>query len=191
MQRVKMELYDEIMQTSWAIRIIYSCVLREECTLMCVMDGHALFYKCTNISDKCHGLLPELLLLEPEIDKTRRMLPFFVRREHRGFFTAVHCCSEQSKIGTWVLGHSLVRSLVCLHHSLIRLLRPACFACAPRCTHSFARSLRSLPSSWEIEWLDGYFFWVFSILAHSTEARNCDYGGLVDIFMVHFHFSTL
>ena len=50
----------------------------------------------------------------------------------------------------WVLGHSLVRSLVCSHHSLIRLLRTARFARALRCAHSFARSLtHSLPSSWE------------------------------------------
>ena len=24
-----------------------------------------------------------------------------------------------------------------------------------------------------------------------TEGRNCDYGGFIEIFMVHFHFSTL
>ena len=49
-----------------------------------------------------------------------------------------------------VLGHSLLRSLVRSHRSLIRLLRTARFARALRCAHSFARSLtRSLRSSWE------------------------------------------
>ena len=41
-----------------------------------------------------------------------------------------------------VLGHSLVRSLVRSHRSLIRLLRTARFARALRCAHSFARALR-------------------------------------------------
>ena len=49
-----------------------------------------------------------------------------------------------------VLGHSLLRSLVRSHRSLIRLLRTARFARALRCAHSFARSLtHSLRSSWE------------------------------------------
>ena len=49
-----------------------------------------------------------------------------------------------------VLGHSLLRSLVRPHRSLIRLLRTARFAHALRCAHSFARSLtHSFPGSWE------------------------------------------
>merc|ERR1711951_261612 len=49
-----------------------------------------------------------------------------------------------------VLGHSLLRSLVRSHRSLIRLLRTARFARALRCAHLFARSLtHSLQSSWE------------------------------------------
>ena len=40
-----------------------------------------------------------------------------------------------------VLGHSLLRLLFRLHHSLIRLLRTARFARALRCAHSFVRSL--------------------------------------------------
>ena len=49
-----------------------------------------------------------------------------------------------------VLGHSLLRSLVRSHRSLIRLLRTARFARALCCAHSLARSLtRSLRSSWE------------------------------------------
>ena len=43
-----------------------------------------------------------------------------------------------------VLGHSLVRSLVHLHRSLVRLLRPARFARALRCALSFACSLTLL-----------------------------------------------
>ena len=38
-----------------------------------------------------------------------------------------------------VLGHLLVCSLICLHHSLIRLLRTACFARTLRCAHMFTR----------------------------------------------------
>ena len=49
-----------------------------------------------------------------------------------------------------VLGHSLVRSLVHSHRTLIRFLRTARFARALRCAHSFVRSpIHSLPSSWE------------------------------------------
>ena len=55
-----------------------------------------------------------------------------------------HCGLEQQRIKTKVLGHSLVRSLVRSHRSLICLLRPARFACALHCAHSFARSLTSL-----------------------------------------------
>ena len=50
---------------------------------------------------------------------------------------------EQPKIQTAVLGHPLVRS----HRSLVRLLQTARFAHALRC----ARSLRSLPRSWDSE----------------------------------------
>ena len=67
-------------------------------------------------------------------------------------FPPSHCRPEQPKIQTEVLGHSLVHSLVHSHRSLVRLLRPAPFACALRCaTHSLACSLRSLPRSWESE----------------------------------------
>ena len=56
-----------------------------------------------------------------------------------------YCYSEPRKIGTLVLGHSLVRSLIRPHRSLICLLRTARFAHALHCAHSFVRSLaRSL-----------------------------------------------
>ena len=58
--------------------------------------------------------------------------------------TPWHYCLEQPKIQTAVLGHSLVRSLVRSHRSLVRLLRTAR---ALRCAHSFARSLTSLTPS--------------------------------------------
>ena len=52
-----------------------------------------------------------------------------------------------------VLGHSLVRLLVRLHRSLVRLLQTARFAHALRCTHSFACSLDSLTPSLVGKWL--------------------------------------
>ena len=46
-------------------------------------------------------------------------------------------------------------SSIRLHRSLIRLLRPACFARALCCAHLLAHSLaHSMPSSWECEWLN-------------------------------------
>ena len=38
---------------------------------------------------------------------------------------------------------------ICSHHSLVHLLRTACFTHALPCAHFFARSLRSLSSLWE------------------------------------------
>ena len=73
-----------------------------------------------------------------------------------------HYGQKQPRIQTEVLGHSLVRSLVRSHRSLIRLLQTARFAH----TRSLAadgslrsrpplRSLiRSLPRLWDSEWLD-------------------------------------
>ena len=46
----------------------------------------------------------------------------------------LHYGLDQPRIHTEVLGHSLVRSLVCLHYSLIRLLCTTCFARALHCT---------------------------------------------------------
>ena len=54
---------------------------------------------------------------------------------------AKHYGPEQPKIQAKVLGHSLVRLLVCLHSSLLCLLRFACFIRALRCVHSFTRLL--------------------------------------------------
>ena len=54
-------------------------------------------------------------------------------------------------------GHSLLRSLVRSHRSLIRLLRTACFAHALRYAHSFVRSLTySLWGSWG----RGFCLWI-------------------------------
>ena len=61
-----------------------------------------------------------------------------------------HSDSKLLEIGMLVMGHSLIRSLVRSHRSLVRLLRTARFARALRCAHSFARSLtHSLLSSWD------------------------------------------
>ena len=48
---------------------------------------------------------------------------------------------DERVIGTLVMGHSLLRSLVCSHRSLIRLLCTARFARAFRCAHSLAHTL--------------------------------------------------
>ena len=62
------------------------------------------------------------------------------------------------------MGHSLIRSLIPSHRSLIRSLRTAHFDRALRCAHSFARLLtHSLLSSWE----SGIFLSTFqSVLNH-------------------------
>ena len=67
--------------------------------------------------------------------------------ESAGTRELTHCGLEQPRIETEVLGHSLVRSLVRSHRSLVRLLWTARFARALRCAHSFARSLTSLTPS--------------------------------------------
>ena len=59
----------------------------------------------------------------------------------------MHCGLEQPRLQAEVLGHSLVRSLVRSHSSLVRLLRTARFARALCCAHSFACSLTSLTPS--------------------------------------------
>ena len=63
------------------------------------------------------------------------------------FFSPFHYGRKQPRIQTVVLGHSLVRSLVRSHRSLVRLLRTVRFARALRCAHSLARSLTSLTPS--------------------------------------------
>ena len=75
----------------------------------------------------------------------------------------LHYGRKQPRIQTEVLGHSLVRSLVHSHRSLVCLLCTACFACRLRCAHSFACSLtpslaRSLRS---LCYLDGFFIFIF------------------------------
>ena len=58
--------------------------------------------------------------------------------------STVHCGPEQPRIQTALLGHSLVRSLVRSHRSLVRLLQTARFARALRCAHSLAHFAHSL-----------------------------------------------
>ena len=66
------------------------------------------------------------------------------------------------RIQTEVLGHSLVHALICLHHSLVHLLCPACFACALLCANLFARSLTpSLVRECIIWWLSILWFLLF------------------------------
>ena len=77
------------------------------------------------------------------------------------------------------MGHSLVRSLVRSHCSLICLLRTARFACALRCAHSFARSLASLTPSlvgqWMIRWLFCLCFFLFSTIVYTGKC-TCECG---------------
>jgi len=85
-------------------------------------------------------------------------------------FPPLHSDPECLEIATLVMGHSLVRSLVRSHRSLVRLLRTARFARALRCAHSFARSLtHSLPSSWD----SGIFLSYFqSVLDHCALKKD-------------------
>ena len=62
-----------------------------------------------------------------------------------------------------LLGHSLLRSLVRSHHSLIRLLRTARFAHALCCAHLFARLL---PHSFRTSWERDFCLWFHSVSAN-------------------------
>ena len=90
---------------------------------------------------------------------------------------AIHCGPDQPKTQTKVLGHSLVRSLVRSHCSLVYMLHPACFARANCCAHLLACSICSLSRLWESERSDSYFSLFFSVLDHSELRRflflNC------------------
>ena len=84
--------------------------------------------------------------------------------------TIIHCGTEQPRIQTEVLGHSLHRSLVHLHHSLVCFFRPAHFARALRCAHLFARSLTPLlERKWIIWWLFILWFFLFWIIVQWKE----------------------
>ena len=80
----------------------------------------------------------------------------------------------------WVLGHSLLRSLVHSHRSLIRLLRTARFARALCCAHSFARSLAHSGSHGKVVVVHGMnasFSYSFKPLCMVPSARlNCTCG---------------
>ena len=75
-----------------------------------------------------------------------------------------------------VLGHSLLRSLVRSHRSLIRLPRTARFARALRYAHSLARSLtHSLQNSWERDlclWIQCVNFIQFRTIVRWRKARE-------------------
>ena len=68
--------------------------------------------------------------------------------------------------------HSLLRSLVRPHHSLIRLLPTACFSRALRCAHSFLRSLtHSLRSTWERDLCLWSKCVIFKLMMRPTDGR--------------------
>ena len=96
-------------------------------------------------------------------------ISFWIRRAHYGL--------EEPKIQTEVLGHSLVRSLLCSHRSLVRLLRTARFARA-------LRSLTSLVGQWMIRWLFYLCFFLFSTIArwfNGTFMQNFFCMGLIKL----------
>ena len=88
------------------------------------------------------------------------------------FSSPSHYGTEQPKIQTNVLGHSLVDSLVRLHRSLFRLLHPACFARALRCAHSLTCSLRSLPRLWDSERLERFLCFSLFCTMHPFALRS-------------------
>ena len=75
-----------------------------------------------------------------------------------------HYGRKQPRIQTVVLGHSLVRSLVRSHRSLVRFARALC------CAHSFARWLTllnpSLVGKWIIRWLFFLCFFLFFTIVY-------------------------
>ena len=67
------------------------------------------------------------------------------------------------------MDHTLFFLLVCLHRSIACLLRPACFAFALRCAHSFARSLtRGTVNDWMA--ILSVFFSIFDHSALLTQS---------------------
>ena len=67
---------------------------------------------------------------------------------------------KNSRCKYWAT-RSSIRSFACTAHSFTCSALLALLVRSAVLTHSLARSLCSHPSSWESEWLHGYFFWVF------------------------------
>ena len=86
----------------------------------------------------------------------------------------VHCGPEQPKIQTKKLGHSLVPSLIHLHHSLVELARP-CWLCSRSPLCSLVRSLAYFAHSQVCgtvnDWMAIYSVF-FSILVHSAASSG-------------------
>ena len=83
--------------------------------------------------------------------------PHEARTERQNWLSTMplHYGLEQKRIETGPLACPFARLLAPLtpsHHSLARLLCPACFVCALCWTHSFARSLTSLTTSLPHSW---------------------------------------
>ena len=73
------------------------------------------------------------------LDKLLRLCKICLTTKNES--TAGHSDSGDLEIGTLIMGHSLIRSLVRSHRSLVRFLRTARFARALCCAHSFAPEL--------------------------------------------------
>ena len=111
----------------------------------------------------------------------------------------MHYGPEQPRIQTEVLGLSLICSLVRSHRSLVCLFRTV-----HTLLRTLARSLTLLlPSSWESELLDHYFFCGFffftivtvsrvpSIVSIKDHGQKKKKSGIQTIFSVHFHAGIL
>ena len=75
---------------------------------------------------------------------------------------AIHSDSEIPVIGTLKMGHSLIRSLICSHRSLVRLLRTA----------RFAHALRSLTHSWPLGTVEYFLFTFQGVLNHCAISQQ-------------------
>ena len=70
-----------------------------------------------------------------------------------------------NRLSTGSIAHSFARTA----HSFTCSALLASLTRSAVLTHLLACSLRSLQSSWQSEWLNGYFFWFFSILDQSVK----------------------
>ena len=122
---------------------------------------HHAHHKALGVFHHWSCLIHACARQKPETNP-RRILAFSLTGFHflglltRNVVPHAHYGPKQPRIQTEVLGHSLVCLFVRSHHSLASLAPSAAL------TRSLARSLRSLPRSWDSDILDGYFVCVFS-----------------------------
>ena len=81
--------------------------------------------------------------------------------------------NQKYRLKYWAT-RSSVRSFARTAHSFACSALLALLVRLAALTHLLAHSLCLLPRSWDSEWLDGYLFCVFSVLAHSAIQDNSD-----------------